>query len=316
MRRRRILGGTRSARRSLGRHWIVLAVLAATAALLYVLPILIKIHEPLQNLLQAVADALVVAIIVSLAVEPRLLRYFGGELKSFGEQLATQTFWSSFYSRAPDTYREAIKELAASDQFSMSSNWIVSFDWANDEKTIIKLSLEHTNYRENRRSTDFPIVTNTFIYKSPFKDYDSQFRYHAIICEALEFYSDLLRDGYSKVTDQADRLQIMSANDAEVPYLAVPPGARFTVLTHAETYLPVTSHFPLSVNVPVLRFTIRLCGDALNDLYISVLLPSGNWAARGKGQDLAARGQILVGGVFITGQAVMLSWGSQSTADN
>jgi len=172
---------------------VILIAFTALAAFLYALPFWVKFHEQFQSLSQAVADALVVAVVVSLAVEPRLLRYFGEELKSFGEQLGTQTFWSSFYSRAPRIYIDAIKALAEAEQFTIASNWVVSFDWVDAEKTVIKLSVEHANHRENRSSKDFAVVTRSFIYESPFGQYKSQLRSHAVLCEAIEFLAICLR---------------------------------------------------------------------------------------------------------------------------
>ena len=80
-----------------------------------------------SNAFRAVGEALVVAVVVALAVEPRLLRYFGNEIVS-------QTFWNAFYSRAPEAYKEAIKELAGADKFAEHARWKVSLDWANEGK--------------------------------------------------------------------------------------------------------------------------------------------------------------------------------------
>jgi hypothetical protein len=170
-----------------GRHSAVLIMLAALAAFLYCLPLIVNLRSQFQSLSEAVADALVVAIIVSLAVEPRLLRYFGEELKSFGQQLGTQTFWASFYSRAPKIYIDAIKSLAEAEQFAISSNWMVSLDWIELDKNIMKLEIEHAYYRENRSAKDFSVMTRTFIYESPFANLKSMIQSHAVVCEAIEF---------------------------------------------------------------------------------------------------------------------------------
>jgi hypothetical protein len=293
----------------LRRHTATLTMLAALAVFLYVLPLFVKFHGQLESLSQAVADALVVSVIVSLAVEPRLLRYFGEELKSFGQQLGTQTFWASFYSRAPEMYIDAIKSLAEAEQFAISSNWVVSFDWVEDDMSILRLHIDHAYYRENRSSKEFPVSTRTFIYESSFPHRKSQIRSHAIVCEAIEYYSDLLKDGRAKAEyEEAGILRIHPSSNTTIPYLKVPPGARFTVLTTAETYVPTIGHFPLVVNVPTLRLTIQLNGNALGDLYISIQDASIGMPTQGKGNELAANGPIKVGEVFITGQAVLLSW--------
>jgi hypothetical protein len=292
-------------------HSILLIVFAAVAAFIYVLLAFLAIPEQLKNLSQAVADALVVAIVVSIVVEPHLLRYFGEELGSFGERLGTQTFWSSFYSRAPKVYIDAIKSLANADQFSASSNWIVSFDWVDAEKAIVKLSIQHTNYRENRSPQELQLITHLFLYESPFDGRESRIYQHAVICEAIEFYSDLLQDGHAQIKhDQGGSLRLEPSNETASPYAKIPPGARFTILTRAETYVSALGYFPLITNLPVLRLTVQLKGDALQDLYVSIRNHGAiqKPPVEGKGKDLAGRGPIQIGDVWVTGQAAMLSW--------
>jgi hypothetical protein len=43
-------------------------------------------------------------------------------------ELASQTFWTSFYSRAPEEYGEAITDLAAATQFAISFQWMITLD--------------------------------------------------------------------------------------------------------------------------------------------------------------------------------------------
>lgn len=93
------------------RSGIVLVAFAVLALILYLLSVLLSLPSEAHTVVQAVAEALVVSIVVALAVEPCLLRHFG-------EELASQTFWTSFYSRAPEEYREAIRELASATQFA------------------------------------------------------------------------------------------------------------------------------------------------------------------------------------------------------
>src|SRR5215469_6532908 len=106
------------------RYWLVISLFSAAAAALFVLSVVTKLPDPLPKLTQAIGEALAVAVVVSLAVEPRLLRFFG-------EEIASQTFWSSFYSRAPDSYREAIKALASAERFGIHTQWQLTFDWAD-----------------------------------------------------------------------------------------------------------------------------------------------------------------------------------------
>lgn len=87
------------------KYWMILIIFGLAGLALFSMDAVISLPSQVHGLTQAVGEALVVAVVVALVVEPRLLRYFG-------EELSSQTFWASFYSRAPDAYREAIKELA------------------------------------------------------------------------------------------------------------------------------------------------------------------------------------------------------------
>jgi len=80
------------------------------------------------------------------------------------------------------------------------------------------------------------------------------------------------------------------------------------VLTNGETYVSATGHFPLVNVTPVLQLSVHVKGNALSDLYISIHHPSMGSPAQGKGDDLAERGPIRIGEVFVTGQAALLSW--------
>jgi hypothetical protein len=128
-----------------------------------------------------VAEALSVSIVVALVVEPRLLRHFG-------EELASQTFWASFYSRAPRGYRDAIQELASATQFGIAVNLKVVLDWASDDQTIIRLRFEGTHCRENRSNKPFPYEPRGNLYDSPFPSHKAEIDQYEVICEGATFH--------------------------------------------------------------------------------------------------------------------------------
>ena len=295
-------------RRGRWQHWMVLGLFALLAITLFLFPLLVQTPPRIQDLVRAVGEALIVAIVVALAVEPRLLRYFGDEL-------ATQTFWSSFYSRAPEPYREAVKELASAEQFSVAINWDIELNWADDQMTIIEMLIDCTNHVEHRGSKPHGLQPRTFVYESVSPAYVTKVRSYTSICQGAAFYSDLIKDGIAKIEQARDgRLLIIPARDRQPPYFYVPPNGRYTVITNLTTYVGEAGHFPLVVTRPTLDFTMRLRGTALTDLYLSILHPGRGSIAtvtEGPGKELYEKGRIQVGGVFITGQAVMLSWKKQ-----
>jgi hypothetical protein len=289
--------------RSRWRYWTIIGLFSVAAVALLTSSALIKSPEIFQKLAQSVGEALVVAVVVSLAVEPRLLRFFG-------EEIASQTFWSSFYSRAPDSYREAIKELASAERFTIYIEWRLVFDWVDDEKLKIKLSVTSNNHAENRGSRPQGLQPRLFVYESMFPELPTKFDGYTTVCEASAFSSDLIRDESVRIEHAEDgRLMVLAAS--EHPYFYVPPGQRYTTMTAATTYVGPTGHFPLVMVNPTLRCTVRLSGTALPELYLSIMHPDlGSVATlvEGPGRELSAKADIDVGAVSITGQAILLSW--------
>ncbi|HLM20909.1 MAG TPA: hypothetical protein VK390_05205, partial [Propionibacteriaceae bacterium] len=84
-------------------------------------------------------------MVIALIVEPRLLRHFG-------ERISNQTFWASFYSKAPAAYREAIKKLAGQDQFATGSHWVLTFDWAEASRDALRLHVRSEVHHLNNSS--------------------------------------------------------------------------------------------------------------------------------------------------------------------
>jgi hypothetical protein len=92
-------------------------------------------------------------------------------------------------------------------------------------------------------------------------------------------------------------------------------GQRYTIKTKVATYAGAVGRFPLAVVRPTLQFTVRIEGTALPDLYLSLVNP-GSGSVRPVAEDVGtkmAEDAIPVPGVFLTGQAVLLSWKSNFT---
>ncbi|HEY7416680.1 MAG TPA: hypothetical protein VH593_15940 [Ktedonobacteraceae bacterium] len=299
-------------KRSVWQYWLLLGIFGALAAILFLLNALTEPPEWAHNFSQAVAEALVVAIVVALVVEPRLLSHFG-------EELASRTFWTSFYSRAPEKYREAIKELASADQFAIAAHWAVAFDWLDGDKTILKLSAESIIHYENRGGKSHPFRVRAFIYDSPFPKLAAEISFYSIICQGTELYIDPIQEGLVKVERGRDgRLMMLPADESTSAHLEVLPGLRYTIVRKAFTYVSAIGHFPLVMTAPTLSFTIGLSGNALPDLYLSIVNPSSGTVG-GQNSDIGNKlrdmSPISVSGVCLTGQAVLLSWAKQEAQD-
>jgi hypothetical protein len=267
-----------------------------------------SLPSQVHSITQSVGEALVVAVVVSLVVEPRLLRYFG-------EELSSQTFWASFYSRAPDAYREAIKELAAKTDFAHAFNFVASFDWADEERTVIRMTSEWTEHRENRGPRPQPVQIYSFMYGSCIQGFDAKFKSCAVVCQELSLYTNLMDSGVLEEIQGSDgRVTLAQDREHQAPVFHAPPGGRYTKITSAVSYFATTGSVPYIVAGPVLQFSIQLRGTALPDLYFSIVHPGDALSPllEGTGADLAAKGPIRIGGVFIEGQSVVLFWNRRS----
>jgi hypothetical protein len=290
------------------KYWAILFTFGFIGAGLFTLDALVSLPSQAHSLTQSVAEALVVAVVVSLAVEPRLLRYFG-------EELSSQTFWASFFSRAPVAYREAIKELAATTDFAHAFNFSVSFDWADEERTVVKMTAEWIEHRENRSSKPLPVEINAWIPQSRCQGFDASFTSCSILCQERALYANLMDSEDLEVTEGSDSLLFMThSGGPRVPFFQAPAGGLYTKMTSAVTYFGPTGIIPYIAAGPVLEFNIKLSGTALPDLYFSIMHPGQGTqgtvspVVEGMGTDLAAKGPMRIGGVFIEGQSVVLSW--------
>lgn len=287
------------------RSWLILSILGILAGALFVLSATITLPDGIHTLMQSVAEALTVSVVVALVVEPRLLRHFG-------EELASQTFWASFYSRAPRAYRDAIQELASATQFAIAVDIKAVLDWADDDQTIIRFHWETTQYRENRSNRPYPYEPRGNLYSSPFPSYKAEIEQEEILCEGATFRGSALRDNFSRVEKERDgRLVMKPVNKSPSSYFQVPPGMRYTAMFGGTTYVHESGRYPLGISVPALSITIELQGNALPDLWVSIIHPgSGIFDAKlsADGSSVAGKGPIRIEEVSLSGSVIILYW--------
>jgi hypothetical protein len=283
-------------------YLLTLIFLAAAAATLFILNANVLKTGQAHTFSQAIGEALIVALVVAIAVEPRLLRHFG-------EEIASKSFWTSFYARAPEEYRNAIQNLARETQFTHAIRWRLSFDWIDDNNhDAIKLTITVLNFRKNCDTNPYKVTPYAFAYESRFHKYPTKFIAYTIYSESLTRSIDILLDKRIQPRYAKDgRLEISDKTEI----FTVQPDQSFTTETRFATCVDTIGYYPLTVTRPTLCATVQLMGTALNDLFISILHPgSGTLQTNneGVGTELEKQGEIRVGEVYITGQAVLVSW--------
>lgn len=296
------------------RSWIVLTILAILAGVFFLVSATITLPDGIRTLIQSVAEALTVSVVVALVVEPRLLRHFG-------EELASQTFWVSFFSRAPRAYREAIKELASATQFNVEVNQKWVLDWADDDKKIIRFHHEFTSYRENHSSKPFPIEPKATLHDSSFPSYQASIERLEILCEGATFRGSPLLENFSRVERQNDgRLVVKPVDESALSYFQVPPGLRYTSIFVGTTYRHDFGRMPIGMSLPTLSLTLELRGTALPDLWISIIHPGVGVLdpmLSVDGSLLVDKGPIRIDEVSLSGSVIILYWArKQGSAPN
>jgi hypothetical protein len=185
-------------------------------------------------------------------------------------------------------------------------------DWADDDQTIIRLRFEMTGYRENHSNKPFPIEPKVFLQDSPFPSYKAEIDRYETICEGATFRGSPLQDNFSRVEREKDgRLVVKPVNESASSYFQVPPGLRYTSIFGGTTYFHESGTIPLGISVPALSLTIELQGNALPDLWVSIIHPgSGMLYPKliADGSSLVDKGPIRIDEVSLSGSVIILYW--------
>jgi hypothetical protein len=283
-------------------YWSLTVLLAIAAGVLFYVSFRVLPAGWLRNLTQASGEACFVAFVVAILVEPRMLR-------KFGDEIAEQTFWSSFFSQALPTYRNAIRELAGESQFTIASHWRLTFDWEGDQHEVLKLAIQCDNHRQNRSTKPFAISK---VYSSVFgsRRKPAEYQSYRISSDDPPSDVDLLLDDYVRTEHAPDGRLVVRA-DTKRPMFTIPANRRCTIHTEYIACVDNAGFYPLTVTRPTLSFTVQLKGTALQDLFLTITHPAGGTMrtlCEDIGTKLAKEGPIPVGGVFITGAALLISW--------
>jgi len=90
-----------------------------------------------RQLLGALGDALVIATVLALLVDPV------AQIR-FARQWGRDVFWAIFNPRAPDKFRDALKDLAAPKGYFRMCTYSFTMDWADASRDVLDVSLHVT----------------------------------------------------------------------------------------------------------------------------------------------------------------------------
>lgn len=90
-----------------------------------------------RQLLAGLGDALIIAAILALLVNPvaqiRFARRWGRDI-----------FWAIFNPQAPESFRDALKDLAAPKGYFRACTYRFTMDWAPDSRNVLNVRLDVT----------------------------------------------------------------------------------------------------------------------------------------------------------------------------
>jgi hypothetical protein len=90
-----------------------------------------------RQLLGALGDALVIATVLALLVDPV------AQIR-FARQWGRDIFWAIFNPRAPDRFRDALKDLAAPKGYFRVCTYRFTMDWAQGSDDVLNVRLDLT----------------------------------------------------------------------------------------------------------------------------------------------------------------------------
>src|SRR6266702_3027596 len=90
-----------------------------------------------RQLLGALGDALVIAAVLALLVDPV------AQIR-FARQWGRDIFWAIFNPKAPDKFRDALKDLAAPKGYFRVCTYRFTMDWAHGSNDVLNVRLDLT----------------------------------------------------------------------------------------------------------------------------------------------------------------------------
>jgi hypothetical protein len=228
-------------------------------------------HESLpETLAYAVAEALLVAFLLALIVDPKVKETM---FREFSEKTAPNLVWALTNPSAPEGYRDLIRELADQRVLSNQLRWSLRFEWVNDEHQILELSIESFSQGQNlHRGEHRPPATRPWVLNSV-EGFQSSFTAWLLSIPGAGDFTETRGAealGQYIVPDSNHRQRLILDEQklfesfGEPP--VVPAGGNFTTQKATRQYRESEGWVPLTTKNPVLHLRFELSGSALPDL--------------------------------------------------
>jgi hypothetical protein len=224
---------------------------------------------PWKGVLNSLGEALIVAVVLSLLVDPLAQHQLAVE---WGRDL----YWSIFSPDAPDEFKEALQALAAPGGYIRRCTYELTFSYVPDgHRDTVDLDIVVRSEGVVLERRGFRPADRVFVLArhdgSP-SEY-SQWSFRSRHTEDVEFSGDDLRKLGALEVQSSGRTvldQSAAGESIKIPFRGEYENVRTVVTTRR-----ISDYFPLFQNRVVLEQVFRIRGDAVDDLDIAVVQLGG-----------------------------------------
>lgn len=228
-------------------------------------PKYLRVDTVSRSLVQGFSDAFLITGLLAILVDPYMKR-------RMQEEAAWTAIFGYLNQNAPESLREALKELATCTRYYVKAAWTIQLDWLDKSKRIlvVTMTVEYTgvnldikSYRPNGKPW---VLAST-------DGYESEYLQYSLHCTGHITPVDIRADDLKQY--------VMTQNDGSI-YIdearlaagrAIPSGATFENVNQARMYRHATGYVPLQHNKYIESIPITLAGSALADLDVRITHP-------------------------------------------
>lgn len=239
---------------------LILGVLGELAA-----PKYLRIDSASRSLVQGFSDAFVITGLLAILVDPYMKR-------RMQEEAAWTAIFGYLNQNAPESLREALKELATCTRYYTKAAWTVQLDWLDETKRIlvVTMTVEYTGvnldlkpYRPNGKPW---VLAST-------DDYESEYLQYSLHCTGHITPVDIRGENLKPYVMTQDDGSICVDESRLAAGRAIPSGVTFENVNQARMYRHANGYVPLQHNKYIESIPITLAGSALADLDVRITHP-------------------------------------------
>lgn len=253
----------------------------------------------LSSVVAALGDALIIAAVLSVVVEPYLRRRFTGE---FGRDI----FWAIFSPDAPPEFRKALQTQAQPDVYWLSCYWVVNLSWVDGTREVLRVNVTVEATGKNLSRKGYMPDKPAWVLSTHDGKPSRYLRFRYKLQDSARPAIDLREPQIPPLKSSDDGRWYFLESQVIPADMTVPYQSNFEITREIETTRRASDFFPLYHGYTALAQELRICGPAFADLKIAAFPFEEN--ARQDETDLAGSAAVFTCGVTFPGQATVIVW--------